>query len=65
MLSSLIRRAAIVKRFSTEYVLAHRVNGKLIEAEFDRDDKDFCYNPRLTASGSSWLNLLYQSTVLF
>ena len=45
----LLRSSRIAHRFSTEYVLARRVNGKLEVAEFDRSDKDFCFNPRMTA----------------
>jgi len=47
---SLLRRPSVLKRFSTEYVIAQRIDGKLVEAQFDRSSKDFCYNPRLTAS---------------
>lgn len=54
MLSSLLRGGSLVtKRLATEYVIARRINGQLVEAEFDRDDKDFSYNPRLTAQGMS------------
>ena len=45
----ILRFSRIAHRFSTEYVLARRVNGKLEVAEFDRTDKDFCFNPRMTA----------------
>ena len=51
MLTVLLRRSVVLKRCATEYVLARLVNGELVEAQFDRDDKDFCYNPRITATG--------------
>ena len=45
----LLRCSRLSKRFATEYVLARRVNGKLEVAELDRTDRDFSFNPRMTA----------------
>ena len=44
------------RRKKTEFVLAKKVKGKLVEAQFDRNDLDFCFNPRISAEGNApWL----------
>merc|ERR1712228_795719 len=50
MLNLLLRRSIALKRCKAEYVLAKVVDGKLVEAEFERTDKQFCFNPKITAS---------------
>ena len=52
MLNLLIRGSIAIRRCKTEYVLAKVVDGKLVEAEFDRMDKQFSYTPKITASGT-------------
>jgi len=39
----------IQKRSTSEYVLAKRVDGKLEVADFAREDKDFCFSPKISA----------------
>lgn len=41
----------IPKRLTSEYVLAIRVNGKLEVADFAREDKNFCFSPKISADG--------------
>ena len=39
------------KRLTSEYVLAKRVDGKLEVADFAREDKNFCFSPKISADG--------------
>ena len=36
---------------NTDYVLARRINGQLVKAAFYREDKRFCFSPRISATG--------------
>ena len=50
----------IFKRFSGDYVLAQRVNGKLQIADFAREDKNFCFDPKVSADGKLTLSQIWQ-----